>query len=359
MRYPIPAFFVSVLIALVSRAAAPAVSTEVFGRAADGTVIDAFTLANKSGATAKIITYGAILADLQIPDRDGKLVHVVREATFSEQNYQRGFPQAAMIAGRVANRIANARFMLDGHDYALAANNGPHTLHGGRKGFGRVMWKGEPVAAKNGAAVKLSYHSADGEEGFPGNLTVSVTYTLTDDNTLRLDYAATTDKATPVNLTNHAYFNLAGAGDVTDYSLTLDADRTTLFDATLIPTGEIAPVKGTPLDFTTPTALGARAAQLPGKRYDHNFVINRNGSGLVRAARIVEPKSGRALEVWTTEPGVQLYTSPLDAATAKDRFGFFCLETQHYPDSIHHPNFPTTVLRPGETFSSTTEFRFR
>ncbi len=358
----------SVSRGLTTRAAEPSVRSELFGRAADGTTIGAFTLTNRSGAIAKIITYGAILADLQIPDREGKLAHVVRETVFSEQNYQRGFPQAAMIAGRVANRIANAKFTLDGHDYTLVANQGPHTLHGGRKGFGKTLWSGQPLDPVHGAAVKLTYRSADGEEGFPGNLTVTVTYTLTDANVLRIDYSATTDQPTVVNLTNHAYFNLAGEGDVTDYRLTLNADRTTPADATLIPTGEIVSVKGTPLDFTTPAALGARADQLgKSKRYDNNFVINRTGNepalsspnGLAQAARITDPKSGRMLEVWTTEPGVQLYTSPLDAAPAKDRFGFFCLETQHYPDSIHHPNFPTTVLRPGEMFASTTEFRFR
>lgn len=348
-------------------AAVPPVQHALFGRAADGTVIDVYTLTNSHGAVAKVITYGAILADLRMPDRDGQLASMVHETVFSEANYQREFPNAAIVVGRVANRIANARFTLDGHDYALAANNGAHSIHGGRKGFGRVLWQGQPLDATAGAAVKLTYLSVDGDEGYPGNLAVSVTYTLTDANTLRLDYRATTDKATPVNLTNHAYFNLAGEGDVVDDSLTLNADRTTVADATLIPTGEIVSVKGTPLDFTTPTALGARAALLgAAKRYDHNFILNRTAGGLVRAAHIADPKSGRAMEVWTTEPAVQLYTSPLDAApavsaverTASGRFGFFCLETQHYPDSIHHPNFPNTVLRPGETFSSTTEYRF-
>lgn len=349
-------FITFALLIVAVRAAEPAVQRAEFGRGADGTVIEAFTLTNKHGAIAKVITYGAILADLQIPDRDGKLAHVVREITFSEQNYQRGFPQAAMVAGRVANRIANARFTLDGHDYMLIANNGPHTLHGGRKGFGRALWKGEPAA---GSAVKLTLLSPDGDEGFPGNLTASIIYTLTDDNTLRLDYGATTDKPTIVNLTNHAYFNLAGGGDVADYTFTIEADRTTAFDASLIPTGGLTPVKGTPLDFMTPTALGARAAQLgAAKHYDHNFVINRTAAGLVRAARVADPKSGRVLEVWTTEPGVQLYTSALGAPLAGGQNGFFCLETQHFPDSIHHPTFPTTVLRAGDTFSSTTEFRF-
>ncbi len=351
--------FFSFLLVEVARAAAPTPVHEVFGRAADGTTIDAYVLSNQHGASAKVISYGAILADLQMPDREGKLAHVVRETTFSEANYRRGFPMAAMVAGRVANRIAYARFTLDGHDYTLAANNGPHTLHGGRKGFGRALWSIQPLESAAGSAVRLTYLSVDGDDGFPGTLTATVTYTLTEANVLRIDYGATTDRPTLINLTNHAYFNLAGEGDVVDYRLTLNADRTTVTDAGLIPTGEIASVKGTPLDFTAPTALGTHVAQLePAKRYDHNFVINRTGPGLVRAAHIADPKSGRGLEVWTTEPGVQLYTSPLDAAPATGRFGFFCLETQHYPDSIHHENFPTTILRPGETFSSATEFRF-
>jgi aldose 1-epimerase len=360
LRRPLSLLLLALLVS-AGRVTAATPAREVFGRAADGTTIDAYTLTNQHGAKAKIITYGAILADLQIPDRTGKIAHVVRQMVFSEDNYQRGFPQAAMIAGRVANRIANARFTLDGRDYPLTANNGPHTLHGGVKGFGKVLWSATPLAvALTGSAVRLSYNSADGEEGFPGNLAVTVTYTLNDANVLRIEYRATTDKPTIVNLTNHAFFNLAGDGDVTAYRLTLNADRTTAADATLIPTGEIVSVKGTPLDFTTPAALGARVDQLgKSKRYDHNFVINRSGPGLVRAASIADPNTGLALEVWTTEPGVQLYTSPLDSATAKNRFGFFCLETQHYPDSIHHPNFPTTILRPGETFSSTTEFRFQ
>ncbi len=360
-------FLFALFIASATAALAAPATHEVFGRAADGTTIDAYILTSPRGAKAKVITFGAILADLQIPDRDGKLVQVVREATFSEANYRRGFPQAAMVPGRVANRVANARFTLDGHDYTLAANNGAHTLHGGLKGFGKALWQGQPLESATGSAVRLTYISADGEEGFPGRLTATVTYTLTDANVLRIDYSATTDKPTIVNLTNHAYFNLAGEGDVTDYRLTIDADRTTVFDATQIPTGEIVSVKGTPVDFTTPTALGARADQLGsrGKNYDNNFVINRTGPGLVRAASISDPTTGRALEVWTTEPAVQLYTSSLSALPVSTpekpvppRFGFFCLETQHYPDSIHHENFPTTVLRPGETFSSSTEFRF-
>jgi aldose 1-epimerase len=349
------------LLASTGRTAESVVQHGIFGRAADGTTIDGFTLINHHGATAKVITYGAILADLRVPDRDGKLASVVHEVTFSESNYARGFPNAGMVPGRVANRIANARFTLDGHDYTLAANNGPHTLHGGRKGFGRVLWTGEPVSSPRGPAVRLMYHSRDGEEGFPGNLDVSVTYTLTEENTLRLDYIATTDQPTPINLTNHAFFNLSNGGDVAGDQLTINASRTTLADRALIPTGKIAPVAGTPLDFTRATAIGARAAELvPSHRYDHNFVLNRaeDARGPTFAARVTDPNSGRVLEVWTTEPGLQLYTSILGTPLPPGQDGFFCLETQHFPDSVHHPEFPSTILRPGQTFRSTTEFRF-
>ena len=348
------------LLASAVHAAEPSVQRTLFGRAADGANIDAFTLTNRSGATAKVITYGAILADLRMPDREGKFAGVVHETVFSEANYRRGFPQAAMIAGRVANRIANARFTLDGHDYQLVANNGRHTLHGGPKGFGRVIWQAQPVEAADGVAVRLTYASPDGDQGFPGNLTATVTYTLTNDNTLRLDYRATTDQPSPVNLTNHAYFNLAGGGDVLDTVLQLNADRYTVADATLLPTGEIKGVEDTPLDFRAPRALGTRGNQLDAsRRYDHSFVLNRPAAGgLALATRASEPRSGRVMEVWTTQPGLQLYTSPLAGPAQPGSTGFFCLETQHYPDSVHHPDFPSTILRPGETFSSTTEFRF-
>lgn len=348
------------LVSLVTRAGEATVERALFGRAADDSTIDVFTLTNQHGAVAKVITFGAILADLRVPDRDGKLASVVREITFSEANYARGFPNAGMIAGRVANRIANARFTLDGHDYALAANNGTHTLHGGRKGFGKVIWQAQPLAVRDGAAVRLTYASTDGEEGFPGNLTVTVTYTLTNENTLRLDYGATTDQATPINLTNHAYFNLAGGGEVRDHAVMLNADRYTATDDTLIPTGEIKSVTGTPLDLTRPIVLGTLANQNGApRRFDHNFVITRHeAAGLVLAARATDPHSGRVMEVWTTEPGVQLYTSMLGAPATEAQPGFYCFETQHFPDSVHRPEFPSTILRPGQTFTSKTEFRF-
>jgi len=362
------AFFLVTSISLqrTSASSAPGAGVErsVFGRTPDGVDVEAFTLKNDRGAIAKVITYGAIVADLKMPDREGRLAGVVREIVPSEQGFQRGFGQSAAVFGRVANRIAGGKFTLDGREYQVTRNLGAHHLHGGAKNFSKVIW--QPVIPANAKApsVELAYVSADGEEGFPGKLTAVVTYTLMHDNVLRIDYRATSDKPTPVNLTNHAYFNLAGGGDAVDQELTLNADRYTVADADLIPTGEIKTVADSPLDFRRPTPLGARAAQLgSGRRYDHNFVVNRRDgdSSLVFAARARDPRSGRTMEVWTTEPGVQLYTSILTAPDTKEttpRLGFFCLETQHFPDSVNHPAFPSTIIRPGQTFRSTTEFRF-
>lgn len=324
-----------------------------FGNTPDGKAVKLFTLRNAKGMSAKVIAYGAILTELQVPNGSGVLTNVVL-GTNTLEPYLKGFPAAAVI-GRVANRIAKARFTLDGVEYKLAANNGPHHIHGGRVGFAKVIWQAKPLpVAPHEAAIQFTYLSKDGEEGYPGNLSVKVTYTLTDDKVLRIDYEATTDKATPVNLTNHAYFNLAGAGEVLDHELWLAADRYTRADDQLIPTGEIASVKDTPLDFTAPTRIGARIEQLKPKPggYDHNFVLNGGGKSLALAARISEPKSGRVMEVRTTEPGVQLYTANHLKHAA------FCLETQHYPDSVNHPEFPSTILPPGKTFKSTTVFAF-
>ena len=324
-----------------------------FGKMPDGTPVKLFTLRNAKGMTAKAISYGAIVTELHTPDRTGALASVVLGASSLEQ-YLRGANAAAVI-GRVANRIAKARFTLVGKEYTVAANSGPNHIHGGRKGFAQQVWQAKALpAGSREAAVQFTYLSKDGEEGYPGNLTVKVTYTLTDENALRIDYEAVTDKATPVNLTNHAYFNLAGQGDALDHELWLSADRYTLADDQLIPTGEIASVKGTPLDFTTSTRIGARIEQLKPRPngYDHNYVIPGGGKSLVLAARVTEPKSGRVMEVRTTEPGVQLYTGN------HLKHGALCLETQHYPDSVNKPNFPSTILRPGETFKSTTEFAF-
>ena len=322
-----------------------------FGKLDDGTLVKQFILRNAKGMTVKIITYGAIISDLQVPDRNGAFTNVVLGADSIDGYIGRNAVPGAVVLGRVANRIAGARFTIDGVEYKVTANAGTNHIHGGRKGFANVVWQGQALPiAEHQAAVRLTYLSKDGEEGYPGNLTASVTYTLTDNNELRLDYAATTDKPTLVNLCNHAYFNLAGGGDVLGHELWLNADRYTLADAQLIPTGELASVKDTPLDFTTPALIGARVNQIkPRPIYDHNFVINYGGTSLVLAARVRDPRSGRVMEAITTEPGVQLYTG---------RQGTFCLETQHFPDSIHHPNFPSTILRPGEKSESTTIFAF-
>ncbi|MBI4325350.1 MAG: galactose mutarotase [Chloroflexi bacterium] len=325
-----------------------------FGQMPDGTDVQLFTLRNAKGLSAKVMSYGAIITDVQAPDRHGALTKVLLGADSFDQ-YLKGFPGSAAVIGRVANRIAKARFTLDGVEYKLAANSGPNHIHGGRKGFAQVVWEATPLpVGQHEASVRFTYRSKDGEEGYPGNLTAKVTYTLTDGNELRIDYEATTDKATPVNLTNHAYFNLAGSGNVLEHELWLAAERYTVADDQLIPTGEIAAVKGTPLDFTTPAPIGARIERLKPKLngYDHNYVLNSDGQSLVLAARASEPKSGRVMEMRTTEPGVQLYTGN------HLKHAGFCLETQHYPDSVNHPNFPSTILRPGKTFQSTTVFAF-
>jgi aldose 1-epimerase len=324
-----------------------------FGKTADGTPVKQFSLLNQWGVNVRIITYGAAILEINVPDRNLNRTNIILRAPDME-SYLKEFGGAAAVMGRYANRIANARFTLDGVDYKLAANNGKNHLHGGPKNFSKVVWTGRPSGTQRNPFVELTYLSKDGEEGYPGNLTVKVTYTLTENNELRIDYEATTDKATPVNLTNHAYFNLAGGGSVLDQELWLAADRYTVFDADLIPTSEIAPVKGTPLDFTTPTRIGAHIDLLKPKPggYDHNFVLNGDGKQPVLAARLTDPKSGRVMEVRTTQPGMQLYSAN------HLKYAAVCFETQHYPDSPNQPKFPSTILRPGQTFRSTTIFAF-
>ena len=294
-----------------------------FGKTADGTSVELYVLTN-GRVTAKVMTYGGIITELHVPDRQGKTADVVLGFDTLEPYLTRN-PHFGAITGRVANRIANGKFSLDGHEYSLARNNGPHTLHGGLKGFDKVVWKGEDVSGPGGPAVKLTYVSRDGEEGFPGNLTTSVTYTLTPDDAIKIDYAATTDKATPVNLTNHSYFNLAGAdsGLILGHELMLAADEYTPSDETLIPTGEIRSVRGTPLDFTTPTPIGSRFDQIKATPigYDDNYVIRPDKKSPAFAARVVDPKSGRILEMFTTEPGVQLYTSNFLNGSVKGKGG--------------------------------------
>jgi aldose 1-epimerase len=338
-----------------------------FGKTPDGTPVEMYVLSN-GRIMAKVITYGGIITELHVPDRQGKTADIVLGFDTLDA-YLAKNPHFGAITGRVANRIARAEFMLDGQEYKLAANNGRNTLHGGLKGFDKKVWKAEDVSGPGGPAVKMTYLSKDAEEGFPGNLSVAVTYTLTPDDALRIDYAATTDKATPVNLTNHSYFNLAGhgAGTILGHELTVAADQYTPSDDEYIPTGQLAPVKGTPLDFTTPTLIGARIDQLKKepRGYDDNYVIRADTRSPAFAVRARDPDSGRVMEMFTTEPGVQLYTSNfLDGSIAgkagvvyKKHQGF-CLEAQHFPDALHQPGFAPIILRPGSTYAQTTIYKF-
>ena len=337
-----------------------------FGKLPDGTEIQQFTLRSTKGAVAKVITYGATLTELWMPDKSGKNADVVLGFD-NLAGYLTDHPYFGATVGRYANRIAKGQFSLDGRQYSLFINNGPNSLHGGKAGFNRKVWKAEPVALAHGAAVKFTYVSEDGEEGYPGTLTVHVTYELTDENALKITYAASTDKSTVVNLTNHSYFNLSGAGsgDILKDVLQLDADRYTPVDSTLIPTGELKSVDGTPFDFRKPTAIGERYAQVPATGgYDHNFVLSGEAGSLRKAGELYDPVSGRQMELWTTEPGVQIYMSlGLNGSIkgiggAYQKFGALCLETQHFPDSPNHPNFPSTVVRPGNDYQSETIYKF-
>jgi len=344
------------------------VKKQTFDQTADGTRVDLYLLSNKNGMQAAITNYGGIVVWLKTPDRNGRIEDVVLGME-NLDGYLKGHPYFGCIVGRYGNRIAKGRFVLNGVEYKLARNNGENHLHGGIRGFDKAVWTARETSA---AGVEMSYLSKDGEEGYPGNLAVKVTYTLTDDNELRIDYSATTDKDTVVNLTNHSYFNLAGQGegDILAHELMLNADRFTPVSSGLIPTGELRSVMGTPFDFTKPTAIGARIGQddeqlkLAGG-YDHNFVLNSGGGRLALAAKVYEPKTGRVMEVWTTEPGVQFYTGNFLDGTVRGKGGKvyrrrygFCLETQHFPDSPNRPEFPSTVLKPGGHYESTTIFKF-
>ncbi len=347
-----------------------AIKQEPYGTA-DGKEVSIFTLTNRKGAEARITNYGGIVVSLKVPDRKGQFDDVVLGFDTLDEYVAGNPPYFGAIIGRYANRIALGRFKLNGVEYKLATNNDPNHLHGGVKGFDKVVWDARPLKTRTGAALELTYLSRDGEEGYPGNLRARVVYTLTDTNDLRVDYTATTDKDTVVTLTHHGYFNLKGQGngDILDHQLTLNASRFTPIDATSIPLGELRSVKGTPFDFTTRTAIGARIDQddeqiKNGSGYDHNYVIQGRNGMLRRAAEAYEATTGRVMEVWTTEPGVQLYTGNFltglkgkDGKTYARRNGF-CLETQHYPDSPNHPNFPTTVLRRGGRLRSTTIYKF-
>ena len=324
-----------------------------FGKALDGSEVKLITLRNAKGMSAQIITYGAIIKELQAPDREGKFANVVL-TTDRLEKFQRGFNGAAAVIGRVVNRIGGAQFELDGVTYKLSANEKQNTIHGGRKGFAQSVWTVEDAPVKeNESAVKLTYLSKDGEEGFPGNLKTSVIYSLTDNNELRIDYEAETDRPTIANFSNHAYWNLAGGGSCLDNILWIPSSSYTQTDSDLIATGEILPLKGTPMDFNEPTRIGDRIQELKPKMngYDHNFILGEE-KGLKMAARLIDPKSGRIMEVRTTQPAVQLYTGNHLGYTA------VCLETQHYPDAIHHQTFPSIVVRPGVPLKETTIFTF-
>ena len=336
-----------------------------FGQTRDAKTVDLYTLTNKNGLVAKITNYGGILTELHVPDRNGQNGNVVLGFATLDK-YLAGHPFFGATTGRVANRIAGGRFTLDGKQYTLVTNNGPNHLHGGTSGFDKKLWDAEPSETKNGPSLTLRYVSPDGEEGYPGTLTTTVVYTLTNEDELKIEYRATTNNPTIVNLTNHSYFNLAGDGEgtVLDHELMINADRYTVFDATQIPTGEIRSVEGTPLDFRKPTPIGQRIAQVEGG-YDHNFVLNGRTGRMKLCARVRDPKSGRVMEIRTTEPGVQLYTAngldgKITGVSGKPypKYGAFCLETQHYPDSVNHPEFPSVVLRPGQTYKTTTVHKF-
>ena len=337
---------------------------ESFGTAPSGEEVQLYTLTNKNGVIVKITNYGAIVTSIITPDKNGNMGDVALGFD-SVEGYVPNEPHFGGIIGRYANRIAKGSFTLDGKAYTLATNDEPNHLHGGNIGFDRVIWQAEELPDEN--ALKLTYASKDMEEGYPGNLTAVVIYTLTEDNSLKIDYEATTDKATPVNLTNHSYFNLSAGKekDILNHVVQINADKYTPVDHTLIPTGELSPVKGTAYDFTKPQAVGTRINNLDGYGYDLNYVINKEGQGLTHAATVYEPKSGRVMEVHTTKPGLQLYTAyHLDGtltgknSTTYDRYDGLCLEAQYFPDSPNHPNFPNTVIKPGEKYSETTLYKF-
>ena len=355
-----------------ANAASTTVTKESLGKA-DGKNVEAYVLKNRNGMEARIMTYGGILMSLKVPDRDGKLGDVVLGHDDLDSYVKNNGPYLGALIGRYGNRIGGAKFTLDGVTYdKLAKNdNSINTLHGGLKGFDRVVWTGREEKRKDGAAVDLTYHSKDGEEGFPGNLNVTAVYTLADDNSLKIEFSAKSDKDTVVNLTAHSYFNLAGKGDILNDIVYINADKFTPTDDKLIPTGELRSVNGTPFDFRTPTAVGARInaddEQIKrGGGYDHNWILNKAKPGeLTLASRVSDPSSGRSMEVWTTSPAVQFYTGNFLDGTITGKAGWvyakrngLCFEPQHYPDSPNHPDFPTTTLKKGETYHNEIVYKF-
>ena len=351
----------------------PKMTKSSFGKLPDGTPVELYTLTNKTGIELGVMTYGAIVTKIKTPDRKRNFEDIVLGFDNLE-GYLSPNPYFGAVVGRYGNRIAKGRFTLDGKAYKLAVNNGANSLHGGLKGFDKVVWTARDASTPEAPAVELTYLSKDGEEGYPGNLTVKVKYTLNDENEVMLDYSATTDKITVTNITNHTYFNLSGAGngDILKHELKLNAARYTPVDAGLIPTGELRGSFGTPFDFSVPTAIGARIDDAQdqqikfGLGYDHNWVLDHPTAGdLIVGAEVMDPATGRFLKLSTTQPGVQFYTGNFLDGTIKGKGGkvygkraALCLETQHFPDSPNHPAFPTTTLKPGETMTSRTIWRF-
>lgn len=345
------------------------VTREPFGMTPEGDSVELFTLTNANGVELRAMTYGGIIVSLKVPGRDGKLGDVVLGYD-SLAGYLRASPYFGAIVGRYANRIAKGTFVLDGKTYQLAINNPPNALHGGLRGFDKVVWDGEAFSDARGTGVVFRHTSPDGDEGYPGTVTVQVSYTLTDSNDVVIDYEATTDKATPINLSQHSYFNLAGSGSILGHELMIAADSFTPIDSTFIPTGAIAPVAGTPFDFRAPHAIGERIdadnEQLRfAGGYDHNFVLNHAGTGLALAARVSDSASGRVLEIRTDQPGIQFYSGNFLDGTITGKYGVvyahrsgLALETQHFPDSPNHPDFPSTILEPGQQFRSRTLWHF-
>ena len=341
------------------------IKKELFGKTGDGREVFLFTLSNHKNITMKIMTYGGIITSLLVPDAKGKTDDVVLGFNTLEEYFSE-HPYFGALIGRYGNRIARGRFVLEGQEYGLAVNNGVNHLHGGLVGFDKVVWDAVEIRNDDEVGVKLTYFSRDGEEGYPGKLKTVVEYRLNDKNELSITYEATTDKPTVVNLTHHSYFNLRGesAGDILGHEMSINGDRYTAVDAGLIPTGEILPVKESPLDFTVFKKVGAEIGKVEGG-YDHNFVLNKNADEFSLVARVREPESGRAMEVWTTEPGIQFYSGNFLDGTLKGKSGKsyqkhagFCLETQHFPDSPNHAHFPSTRLNPGETYKQKTVYKF-
>jgi aldose 1-epimerase len=345
------------------------VSRKPFGKMPDGRDVDLFSLRNSKGAEALISNYGGIVTALKMPDRNGNYGDVVLGYD-NLADYLKESPFFGALIGRYGNRIARGKFTLDGQQYTLATNNYPNALHGGNKGFDKVLWEPAILTSPEGASLKLTYLSKDGEEGYPGNLSVTVVYTLTEDNALKIEYTATTDKDTVVNLTQHSYFNLAGQDSILNHVVMIPADKFTPVDSTLIPTGELRPVDGTPFDFRTPTAIGARINQDDeqlkfGKGYDHNWVINKPMGQFGLMASVTEPTTGRVLEVMSDQPGLQFYSGNFLDGTLKGKGGWvyqfraaFCMEPQHYPDSPNQLQFPSVVLKPGQVYRNTIVYKF-